>query len=846
MTRRMIKTTLITIVALVGAISAALWTDSRDTMNSIRTAHDGATNDDPRIIALRKIVERQTFEAMPEARQRRILAAAQAQNSVLKRMAQVDQTAFANVSDLISLDAFSKLAPIHQTLLSKVRTATKVNGPTGALCFAPGADPELIAAFELAIFGDPSQRFQQTSRWSSTATDGGGLTQGDPTTLTYSFVPDGTFVPNLFGFSGNSDLFAFLDGIYGNTATWQAVYAQVFARWDELSGVTYVLEPNDDGVQLDTNTGIVGVRGDLRMAGIFIDGNGGPQGSILAYNNFPNDGDMVIDTGDSFYSNLSGQSLGLRNVIAHEHGHGSGQLHVCPVNQTKLMEPFISFAFDGPQIDDIQNIQRHYGDDLEHNDTSATASPLGALGDGTITVTDISSDDNGDVDYYSFSTIAPDRGVTATMRPIGSTYLNGPQNGDGSCSPGSNFNSLIANNLGIEVLDSDGTTVLASATTNGAGINEIAIAALPAVDTYFIRVLPGTSNTIQLYELDVTIGGAPFDNLTIAYAPAAPTQLTPNTVTQFMVDIDPGDDTLVPASETLHYRFDGGSFITAPLTPLGGTSYMAALPAAGCGDSPEFFVSAEGQTGGVRNNPSGGAADPIQAATSSAGGTPFSDDFESDLGWTVADFAESGTVDGTWERGVPVGGGDRGDPASCFGGSGQCYLTDNVDGNSDVDNGATVLTSPVFDLSDGGTISYAYWLNDIPGGPIGAEDSLSVEVATNAAGTNWVELRLYDTVAANWRTDSIEVGVETPLSSTVRIRFAASDFSPGDVIEAGIDNVVVSPVILCADLEDCMFGPDAAPAPTAPITAQQCLDAYDFDADGDVDLIDGQMLQDLP
>jgi len=108
------------------------------------------------------------------------------------------------------------------------------------------------------------------------------------------------------------------------------------------------MRPNDDGNPISNvgsaYPGSLGVRGDVRIGGHLIDGNS----NILSYNYFPNNGDMVIDTADNFYENLTGNSLGLRNVLAHEHGHGLGFEHVCLINQTKLMEPFISFAFDGP------------------------------------------------------------------------------------------------------------------------------------------------------------------------------------------------------------------------------------------------------------------------------------------------------------------------------------------------------------------------------------------------------------------------------------------------------------------------------------------------------------------
>ena len=37
---------------------------------------------------------------------------------------------------------------------------------------------------------------------------------------------------------------------------------------------------------------------------------------------------------------------------------------------------------------------------------------------------------------------------------------------------------------------------------------------------------------------------------------------------------------------------------------------------------------------------------------------------------------------------------------------------------------------------------------------------------------------------------------------------------------------------------DCLNGPNTPPDPTPPITVQQCLDAFDFDEDLDVDIAD--------
>lgn len=829
-------------VGLIGLIGALQWTRAGEEPSPLANAADAV---DPRAQRLEQVVAEQTFSILSSEDQQRI---AQSGAQALQRLGgqALDDDAYPAVSGLVSRDLFDQLSDVHRRMLVTFANDRAAGRQRPQLCFAPDTAPEVVQAFSEAL-GMDGLRYQLNNRWSTTATDGGGLVQGQPTTLTYSFVPDGTFVPNLIGVTGNSNLFAFLDGIYGNTATWQAIYAGVFDRWGELCGNTYVLEPNDDGVQLNSNAGILGVRGDLRMAGIFIDGNSG----TLAYNNFPNDGDMVIDTGDSFYTNLSGGSLRLRNVLAHEHGHGMGLLHVCPITQTKLMEPFATTSFDGPQHDDIRASQRHYGDPNENDNDAGSATDLGLLLVGSILDlgelpapnvsfgATLSIDTNNEQDFFAFTVNQP-AGISVTATPVGTNYDSSPQacgGSPGSCCSGSFINTISQQNLALEVRDSDGVTVLGSANDTGSGeVESLINVPLPAAGQYYVRVTgTGSSSQSQLYMLSLEIIPPPQIPLSIILSSGVPSELNPAEPTLIDVEILPNDEALVPGTETLHYRFDGGMFLTAPLTFLGGTSYLAALPASGCDDLPEFFISAEGTSNGFLTNPPAGAADPhsVVVATSSS---LFVDDFEvANPGWTV-----SGSVtDGAWNRGVPVNC-NRGDPPTDYDGSGSCWLTDNSAANgcnSDVDNGTTILTSPPFDMPQGGTISYAYWVNDVPNGAMDGVDALAVEIATDAAGTNWVQVRNYTTPAAEWRTDSIAIGLETGASSTIRIRFLASDVGTQNVVEAAVDFLQVN-TSSCVDLVDCLFGPEIVPAPAPPATADECQDAYDMDEDGDVDLDD--------
>ncbi len=162
-----------------------------------------------------------------------------------------------------------------------------------------------LAAAILISTSSSSEAFQLGGRWSVTATDGGGIFLGDPITLTWGIVPDGTNLSGQAG-GGSSNLVNFMDNIIGSAPgsdltqrPWFTYFEQSFDRWEELTGITYNYEPNDDGAThaSNTNQGVLGTRADVRIAGRFLDGNSG----VLAFNFFPNNGDMVLDTGDTSF-----------------------------------------------------------------------------------------------------------------------------------------------------------------------------------------------------------------------------------------------------------------------------------------------------------------------------------------------------------------------------------------------------------------------------------------------------------------------------------------------------------------------------------------------------------------
>tara|TARA_R110000737_G_scaffold2923_8_gene8801 strand:- start:61860 stop:63512 length:1653 start_codon:yes stop_codon:yes gene_type:complete len=373
------------------------------------------------------------------------------------------------------------------------------------VCMHPDTDPMVAQAFEQFLndmwFENTPNAFILSTRWTSTATNGSGLSQGDPTTLTYSLIPDGT---NISG-EGASNLINFLN-IRVGSENYPALFHTALNAWGTGTGLNYVLEPNDTGSTMSNPgpAGALGVRGDVRIGGQFIDGNSG----VLAYNRFPNSGDMVIDTGDgSFYGNSSGNYIRLRNVLTHEAGHGIGLAHVESDSNRFLMEPFIDISFTGPQIDDLRGAHRGYGDGDEPNDSYGSGSDLAGLNfggapfqGGDFKVLSFRSiDDNTDVDYYRLTTGEPVT-MIVSLTPQGGSYQYTAQNAGGG---GAFFNADAVLDLNFRIIDSTGSTVV-SVDNTPAGSSEFVSVELPEVGDYAIIIDSENTNNIQLYGLTVS------------------------------------------------------------------------------------------------------------------------------------------------------------------------------------------------------------------------------------------------------------------------------------------------------------------------------------------------------
>ncbi len=173
------------------------------------------------------------------------------------------------------------------------------------------------------------------------------------------------------------------------------------------------------------------------------------------------------------------------------------------------------------------------------------------------------------------------------------------------------------------------------------------------------------------------------------------------------------------------------------------------------------------------------------------------DDFTFDLGWTV-----SGISTNAWERGEPVGTtlfGDQSNPgvdvnSDC---RDKAYVTDNGGGqagSNDVDNGNTILTSPVFDATQllNPYVNYYRWFFNA-GGQGNPNDTLTVKLFN---GTTTVTL---ETVLANtpnngtWVSRSFQIAALITPTSTMQFIIETADWpaTGGHIVEGALDKFEV-------------------------------------------------------
>ncbi|MCC6816330.1 MAG: choice-of-anchor B family protein [Saprospiraceae bacterium] len=172
----------------------------------------------------------------------------------------------------------------------------------------------------------------------------------------------------------------------------------------------------------------------------------------------------------------------------------------------------------------------------------------------------------------------------------------------------------------------------------------------------------------------------------------------------------------------------------------------------------------------------------------------YQDDFIFDQGWSV----NSTATTGIWTREEPTGTVYRNeqfqpdlDMQNDFGT--ECYVTGNLGGDpsaDDVDNGVTILTSPVMKLANykAPVLSFYYWFVNA-GGQGSPNDKMTVRL-TNGMST--IVLKEINSHSPSWKfSDSIRFNSFITLTDSMRLIVDIADDQPGHLLDAGFDDFLL-------------------------------------------------------
>jgi hypothetical protein len=204
-------------------------------------------------------------------------------------------------------------------------------------------------------------------------------------------------------------------------------------------------------------------------------------------------------------------------------------------------------------------------------------------------------------------------------------------------------------------------------------------------------------------------------------------------------------------------------------------------------------------TPNVVGNPGSGSPNRLLHSLFGGGGggvTVYSDNFETTANpWTRNAFGGDTATTGLWERGDPdqTASGSIMQLGNCASGP-NCLVTGRAGGASvganDIDGGVTSIASPLIPLPSSGTLSlsFAYYLAHLNNSS--SADFLRVIVVGSSSSVVFQELGAATNDGASYATATANITAFA--GQTIRILVQAADAATGSLIEASIDNVVIT------------------------------------------------------
>ncbi|MEU5990693.1 M4 family metallopeptidase [Spirillospora sp. NPDC047418] len=191
---------------------------------------------------------------------------------------------------------------------------------------------------------------------------------------------------------------------------------------------------------------------------------------------------------------------------------------------------------------------------------------------------------------------------------------------------------------------------------------------------------------------------------------------------------------------------------------------------------------------------------PAQSGEASCGtGTPgttvFSDDFESDKGWTTDPGGSDTATAGAWERGTPQPTNWSGTSLQLAAAGGSAALVTGAAagtdaGTYDLDGGTTTAQSPAITLPSGTlSLSFDYYLAHLNNSS--TDDYLRVRVVGSTGSAAVLsQSGAMANQAGTWQAATYDLSAYA--GQSVRIVVEAADGGTGSLVEAGLDNVKIT------------------------------------------------------
>ncbi|HMG21093.1 MAG TPA: S8 family serine peptidase, partial [Kofleriaceae bacterium] len=182
--------------------------------------------------------------------------------------------------------------------------------------------------------------------------------------------------------------------------------------------------------------------------------------------------------------------------------------------------------------------------------------------------------------------------------------------------------------------------------------------------------------------------------------------------------------------------------------------------------------------------------------TGGGGGTTvFSDDFETDKGWTANPSATDTATTGRWERANPGDTNSSGPKQLGTTNSGSFDLVTGgaagaAAGDNDIDGGVTTIRSPAIAIPAGGTVTLSLAFYFAHGTNATNADVFRVQIVGATTQTVIEELGSAVDDDAAWVTTTANISQFA--GQTVRILITAADNATASLVEAGVDDVVIT------------------------------------------------------